>query len=131
MQSGSPVYVYTSTHPLGPYTQRNILDPPSGASAASPYGVDAAVCSRAAPSPSNTCLGSGGTNSANAQQSDIFQYFDASGAPQYMWYGDRWQSAPDGIKGHDFTYWSPLAFAPDGNMTSFGWQDSFVVSVGL
>lgn len=28
--------------------------------------------------------------------------------------GDRWQSAPDGIKAHDFSYWTPLSFLPNG-----------------
>ena len=45
------------------------------------------------------------------------------------WYGDRWQSAPDGVKGHDFTYWSPLAFAADGNITAFAWVDNFTITV--
>ncbi len=50
---------------------------------------------------------------------------------QFMWYGDRWQSAEDGVKAHDFTYWSALNFMDDGNITSFVWQNNFVVSVGL
>ncbi len=50
---------------------------------------------------------------------------------QFMWYGDRWQSSPNGMKGDDFTFWSPLTFTADGNLTSFEWQNNFVVSVGL
>jgi Glycosyl hydrolases family 43 len=34
----------------------------------------------------------------------------------YIWIADRWGSAPDGIKGHDFQYWSPLDFADDGQI---------------
>jgi hypothetical protein len=31
--------------------------------------------------------------------------------------GDRWGSRPDGIKGHDFQFWSaPLKFGPDGGI---------------
>jgi beta-xylosidase len=64
-----------------------------------------------------------------AQQSNIFPWYDATGQQQFMWYGDRWQSAPDGIKGHDFTYWSALAFQPDGNVTSFGFADNFTINI--
>ncbi len=27
-------------------------------------------------------------------------------------YDDHWQSAPDGIKTHDFLYWAPLSSTP-------------------
>jgi hypothetical protein len=147
-QSGSAVTVYTATSPLGPYTARNVLD--AGAA-----GSDAAAATARHPSAltgaKNTCsrasagslaarssrrrmrragrVGSSGS-AVTAQQSDVFQYFSSDGQPQWMWYGDRWQSAPDGRKGHDFTYWEPLEFAADGNVTSFGWTDSFTVSVG-
>ena len=33
----------------------------------------------------------------------------------YVLFGDRWQSAPDHIKAHDFTYMAPLQFDADGN----------------
>jgi hypothetical protein len=36
--------------------------------------------------------------------------------PVFMWMADRWQSAPDGVKGHDFQFWVPLEFGPDGNL---------------
>jgi hypothetical protein len=29
---------------------------------------------------------------------------------EYIWMGDRWNSAPDGIKDHDFQYWAPVEF---------------------
>ena len=34
--------------------------------------------------------------------------------PVYMWGGDRWQSAPDHFKSHDFQAWVPFHFSPDG-----------------
>ncbi len=34
----------------------------------------------------------------------------------YVLYGDRWQSAPDGIKAHDFSYMTPLVFNADGSV---------------
>lgn len=92
-----------------------------------------------------------------AQQTHIGAFKTAAGT-QYMWIGDRWQvsalgvglqrvqqvaltrtalrsvpharlqSAPDGIKGHDFTFWSPLTFQPDGNITAMAWTDNFTIN---
>jgi hypothetical protein len=39
------------------------------------------------------------------------------GEPLFIWMGDRWQSCPDGVKGHDFQFWSmPLEFGTNGDM---------------
>jgi len=40
----------------------------------------------------------------------------------YVLYGDRWQSAPDKLKAHDFSYWAPLNFNQDGTVQSLSWQ---------
>jgi len=45
-----------------------------------------------------------------AQQTNIMPYYSAPGTFSYIWQGDRWQSAPDGIKGHDFVYFGPIVF---------------------
>ncbi len=56
------------------------------------------------------------------------------GNTQYMWTGDRWQSAPDHLKDHDFQYWSLLVFndsEPQPSIQPFGhFVDSFNVTVG-
>ena len=40
-----------------------------------------------------------------------------SGGPAFIWMGDRWESRPDGVKGHDSQFWSaPLKFSPDGDI---------------
>jgi beta-xylosidase len=40
-----------------------------------------------------------------------------TGEPAFFWMADRWQSTPDGIKGHDFQFWSaPLRFRSDGSI---------------
>jgi hypothetical protein len=46
-----------------------------------------------------------------------------------MYVGDHWQSAPDGLKSHDFTVWAPLSFGADGALSAQGFQNSFVVDV--
>ena len=100
-QEGSPVTVYVSASgALGPYAARNVI----------------------------SARGAAG-DAISAQQSDIFAWTDASGDTQFMWYGDRWQSAPDGKKAHDFTYWGALGFTPDGNITAMVEADSFTINV--
>ena len=47
----------------------------------------------------------------------------------YTWMGDRWQSTPDKIKGHDFQYWGPLDFAPDGGILPLEPADDWKIEV--
>jgi beta-xylosidase len=42
----------------------------------------------------------------------------------YVLYGDRWQSAPDKIKAHDFSYWAPLIFNENGSIQALSWEDT-------
>ena len=65
-----------------------------------------------------------------SQQTDIFFYFDSAGEKQFMYVGDHWQSAPDGLKSHDFTVWAPIVFDANGTASSPGFLDSFTVDVG-
>jgi len=92
-QSGSPVYIYTATNPLGPYIQQNNL---------------------------------GGA--IPSQQTNVLPVTTPNGT-EYLWQGDRWQSAPDGIKGHDFSYWGPLQFDKDGNVAPLAFQNQFTIDV--
>lgn len=65
-----------------------------------------------------------------SQATDIFAYVDDSGVEQFMYIGDHWQSAPDGMKGHDFTVWAPIQFSADGlSITTAGFDANFTVSV--
>jgi hypothetical protein len=66
----------------------------------------------------------------HSQQTDIFWYLDSTGQRQFMYVGDHWQSAPDGLKSHDFTVWAPLVFSADGNVSSPGFLSNFTVDVG-
>jgi sucrose-6-phosphate hydrolase SacC (GH32 family) len=50
------------------------------------------------------------TSAIPAQQTNIMPYYSGTGKIQYLWMGDRWQSAPDGIKGHDFVYIGQIVF---------------------
>jgi hypothetical protein len=65
----------------------------------------------------------------HAQQTHIAELATTSGTA-YIWMGDRWGSTPDGIKGHDFQYWSnPLQFDGSGNIATLSWVDNWTVDL--
>ena len=83
---GSGARVYTAMSPLGPFTELTNI---------------------------NRVPGSGRQTIA-AQQTWVAQ-IPTSDGPAYLWMGDRWGSRPDGVKGHDFQFWSaPLKFSANG-----------------
>jgi beta-xylosidase len=49
-----------------------------------------------------------------SQSTDITRFWDQSGAAQFMFRGDRWQQAPDAMKGHDPTYFGVMRFNGSG-----------------
>jgi hypothetical protein len=53
----------------------------------------------------------------------------ADGGVQYVWTGDRWQTAPDHLLGHDPQTWFPLTFAENGDILPFTWVDTFAVDI--
>lgn len=76
-----------------------------------------------------TLRGVVGDTYLGAQSTEIFPYVDGSGQPAFVYIGDRWQSSPDGTKGHDFTLWAPVGFAADGAMLPLQRLDSFNVTL--
>ena len=63
----------------------------------------------------------------------------AAGDVEYLFMGDLWTTAPDGLKSHDLQYWAPLRF-DDGESTYRGshspptiqplvWRDGFELDV--
>jgi len=63
-----------------------------------------------------------------AQQTNVVAVNTNSGT-QYIWQGDRWQTAPDGEKGHDFQFWIPLTFDDEGNIASFSFVNNFTLDI--
>jgi len=59
-----------------------------------------------------------GANIIDAQQTWVAQIpTDSASEPAFIWMGDRWGSRPDGVKGHDYQYWSPpMEFLADGTI---------------
>ena len=150
-KSGSPVSVYSAPSPVGPWAKQNQIGAaPSFCAPHAPTSrVSALLSDPTLPSHSKCNSSSPFSASVGAQQSDIFAWKDAQGTSQFMfashfgfqlmrinashcptrYYGDRWQSSPDGIKGHDATYFFPLSFNSDGNVTDMQIVDSFEIDI--
>eukprot|EP01089_Gocevia_fonbrunei_P020830 TRINITY_DN7846_c0_g1_i1.p1 TRINITY_DN7846_c0_g1~~TRINITY_DN7846_c0_g1_i1.p1 ORF type:complete len:312 (-),score=46.73 TRINITY_DN7846_c0_g1_i1:6-941(-) len=64
-----------------------------------------------------------------SQQTSVLRYKQADGSWGFLWQGDRWQSAPDHIKGHDFSYWGPLQFDSKGNVKPLIWENAFTLEL--
>jgi len=113
---GSGARVYTAPGPLGPFTYRGNIN------------IKAAAA-RDLPSPFTT-PGTGRPDCIiQAQQTDVAT-LPAPQGPVFIWMGDRWGSRPDGIKGHDFQYWSrPLQFDSDGMIKQLTWDDKVAVTL--
>ena len=69
-----------------------------------------------------------GTPVIHAQQTHVAQLPTPSGTA-YIWMGDRWQSTPDKVKGHDFQYWVPLEFTQDGSIVPMKQLDDWRIEV--
>ena len=68
----------------------------------------------------------------HAQQNFIAQIKDENNMIQYLWTGDRWKSAQDHLKGHDFQYWQLLTFndsVKPPQIHKLSWQDTIQINV--
>jgi len=46
----------------------------------------------------------------------------------FFFFSLRWQQAPDGLKGHEPQYWTPLQFN-EGSIREIEWIDEFTLDV--
>eukprot|EP00035_Acanthoeca_spectabilis_P010325 m.182837 g.182837 ORF g.182837 m.182837 type:complete len:289 (+) comp14984_c0_seq5:392-1258(+) len=72
-------------------------------------------------------------NAEHAQQNYLSQIATATGIA-YLWTGDRWRSAPDHLKSHDFQFWQVLDFstaAPIAPLASPATLPSFTLDIAL
>lgn len=84
-KSGSGVTFFTASSPLGPFVEHE----------------------QVGRYPNKTSV-------TKAQQNFVITVPGAGGKSTFLWTGDRWQSAPDGLKDHDFQTWLPLEFTDTG-----------------
>jgi len=86
-----------------------------------------------------------GTSISRAQMNFVIPVVGSAGQVTYVWTGDRWQSAPDRLKDHDFQTWLPLEWSDEDANTidheiaplappvpmikQMVWRDSFELDV--
>ena len=71
-------------------------------------------------------------SATRAQQNFVIRVPGASGGDgdaTFVWTGDRWQQAPDGLKGHEGQFWAPLSFDEQGRIGEVRWVDAFNLTV--
>lgn len=113
---GTGVRVYTSRNPLGPFEYRGNINIASDTTRGLPTTW--------------TWPGSGRPDTIIKAQGKHIANLPTPSGTAFIWIGDRWGSAPDGIKGHDFQYWSsPLQFEPDGMIKQLQWEDSWTLAL--
>ena len=61
-----------------------------------------------------------------AQQAFVLQL---PGSEDVLWAGDRWESAPDNFKSHDFQVWVPLEFDREGLIKPLQWQGRWTTQI--
>ena len=109
---GAGSQVMVATHPLGPWNDT---------------GVDI-----------NPKRGLLNGRAVRAQENFVFTISassnDNSTTATYVYTGDRWRSAPDLLKSHDFQYWEPLRFddsVDPPTISTLTWLDSFEVCLSF
>ena len=104
---GGGAVVQVAPHPLGPWTHTGV----------DLNGWNAQTnCGRPVPTQNNY----------------VATVHTAGGGVEYLFMGDLWTTAPDGLKSHDLQYWAPLAFDDSVSppaIQPFVWQDGFEISV--
>lgn len=133
--------VWTAPHALGPWALASSSERPDGdvACVAPPAGGGGApLRALAAPAPADTpnqgCAYRNASAPARAdtlsavrsQQNSLIR-LDLEGG-RVIWTGNRWGSAPDGVKGHEPQAWLPLTFdAVSGAVQPLRWVDAFEI----
>ncbi|CAF1097557.1 unnamed protein product [Adineta steineri] len=128
---GSGVMVYRAQSPLGPYLQQQDGDIACKTINRTISNTRIHTSINALPTPGQGCQYHNGntTSTLRSQQNFVIKVTNAQGLTTFVWTGDRWQQAPDGIKGHEPQYWMPLHFNSDGSIDTLDWIDEFTVDV--
>jgi hypothetical protein len=113
---GTGVRVYTAPSPMGPFTYRGNINVQAGSTRDLPRTWTSPGTGR------NDCI-------ITAQGKHVAAVPTPSGVV-FLWMGDRWGTAPDGVKGHDFQYWSsPFQFESDGMIKQMKWEDQWTLEL--
>lgn len=123
-EQGSGIFVHTAASPMGPW---NAIP---GNLACRSNASDEVEIVDGIPTPGQGCLygNSNDFSVTKSQQNFVIEVNTPTGV-EYIWTGDRWQQAPDGIKGHEPQYWVPLSFGADGSIEDVDWVDEFQIDI--
>jgi hypothetical protein len=69
------------------------------------------------------------TRPVEAQHFNTATVKDANGDSIYLFYGERWQTGPDGRFAHGFSHWEPLRFDADGSVLPLQNVSSFEIDL--
>lgn len=85
----------------------------------------------AIPQPGQGCLYNNAKQASvtRAQQNFVVQVENGDGETEYIWTGDRWMQAPDGIKGHEPQFWGRLEFDEAGDIQPLRWVDEITIDM--
>eukprot|EP00051_Salpingoeca_urceolata_P032757 m.17217 g.17217 ORF g.17217 m.17217 type:complete len:416 (+) comp5416_c0_seq2:753-2000(+) len=130
---GSGILVYTAKSPMGPWSPQpggDLACVPPSHSPATTFTSETSL--GGAPTPGQGCLYNHSTDvsTTRAQQNFVIAVPGEDGKVTYVWTGDRWQQAPDQIKGHEGQFWAPLKFDSVGKIQPVKWIDQFDLDVG-
>ena len=81
---------------------------------------------------SNIGAYSNGTSRTQSQMGFLAELKQSDGSTMYLWSGDRWQQASDGLHGHDPQIWQPLVFNSDDSIQNLKGVDdikSFEINI--
>jgi len=131
---GSGVLVHTAANPLGPWRVQVggdvACNPPQVGFSTNSVMSSSVEHVMSLPTPGQGCLyNSNEVSVTRSQQNFIVKVEVEGGRIEYVWTGDRWQQAPDGIKGHEPQFWVPLEFGEDGVVVKIRWVDQFELDV--
>mmetsp|Transcript_3805 Transcript_3805/g.5771 ORF Transcript_3805/g.5771 Transcript_3805/m.5771 type:complete len:245 (+) Transcript_3805:284-1018(+) len=132
---GSGIIVHTSKSPMGPWVKQKTPDlacrDPVFLNSSLIFSGFAGSHLNAIPTPGQGCLynNSNQISIVKSQQNFVIQVPNRNGSIQHIWTGDRWQQAPDGLKGHDPQVWVGLNFDEKGIALPVTWQNSISFEV--
>jgi len=121
-QWGADALLLATNNPLGNWTETTEMNNCADGKTPTITGIDGKI---------NPCSVGNvqGTNfTVPAQQFNVITFNTKSGK-QYMYYGERFRSSPDGIKSRDFQAWIPIHLNERKAIQPMQWVDSFHIDL--
>lgn len=130
---GSGMYVFTAPTPLGPWVQQGTEDLGCVANSSNPTPAEQhSLPLTAVLTPGQGCnyQHAVAASTSRAQQNFVVTVETGNGK-DFIWTGDRWMQAADGIKGHEPQFWARLEFDSQDRVQPLRWVDNVTISMVL